>query len=693
MKNDFRVLGISGSSLFVNGRRRGTVSLLLDMRAIPINSILLLCSPILSFSGQVLLISDVHIDNQYDGSLSSSCKCEARYDTGTCSDNSLRNPFGQFGCDASPKLMQSALSAAAAVAPDPNFVIFGGDYMSHSSPSATATLSAISAVTDLLAQHWGDKSGDFDTIYPTTGNSDFYGDYHLNITDDAENTWLAKVSAIWGSTRSTISASGFFAVEAIPGITVISINTIIYSPHHTPHISSSIDSDPFGQFAWLEETLATLEASASSESPKRVWIVGHIPPAVDAFSYSELWQSAYAEKYHDIVTTYPSLIAVQFFGHVHSDEFRCLTSRDKASSTGTSSYLWWGEELDEKGPAPMIITGAVSPVYNANPSFRVIEFENDTSSASFGAITNWHVFTTLLSEGDGKLDSSIDLSWFKLYSAAEQYNLTSFDNNAFKSFAANLLTDDSLFSAFITNIHADCTASLELEAYGLKSEALDKCYTPLECISDSNAIYSSSSSSSSDISSSCRKKHVCALLHGARSDAFSACVSCTTGRDDTLTLEAMAILDASGCDMTIFSSSSSSIAALCRSPLCGIWHYADSHMHLRTFILVTTFLLAGIVIIFAYRRQFFHRLGHRHENYHWREKESKLYALPSLYTEDRPRKSWYTSRLSESSREAQSRENETADSSFSLLSTQNIEEQERILPLGNEGTSLLAQYK
>ena len=113
--------------------------------------------PLASSTGRMLLLADVHMDSLYSSGLSSACKCEARYDEdGTCAEGATLNPFGQFGCDASPALVESALRAAADTLPD--FVIFGGDYMSHASPSADATLAAIASVTELLDTHFGSSS-------------------------------------------------------------------------------------------------------------------------------------------------------------------------------------------------------------------------------------------------------------------------------------------------------------------------------------------------------------------------------------------------------------------------------------------------------------------------------------------------------------------------------------------------------
>ena len=151
--------------------------------------------PLATSTGRALLLADVHVDSLYDASLSPACKCQARYDTdGTCSEGSHRNPFGQFGCDPSPALAESALAAAAAALPSPDFIIFGGDYMAHSSPSAAATLAAVSAVTELLGEHWSGGT----LITPNLGNSDVFGDcefvcdFSASVIFDCLSSWHGR---------------------------------------------------------------------------------------------------------------------------------------------------------------------------------------------------------------------------------------------------------------------------------------------------------------------------------------------------------------------------------------------------------------------------------------------------------------------------------------------------------------------
>jgi len=122
---------------------------------------------------------------------------------------------------------------------------------------------------------------------------------------------------------------------------------------HSP-AADPLPEDPFHQFAWLRSRL-----ESAAEQNRTVWIVGHVPPGIETYGYSELWEPAYVEKYLDIVQD-PVLgptVAAQFFGHVHKEEFRILPNAPP-------------------GAGPIILTSAISPVYGNNPQFRYFEYDH-----------------------------------------------------------------------------------------------------------------------------------------------------------------------------------------------------------------------------------------------------------------------------------------------------------------------------
>jgi len=238
------------------------------------------------------------------------------------------------------------------------------------------------------------------------GNDDSPLDYELEITEDSEhNPWLFNVGeAMEGEgvmsprIMTNYSYGGFFEEER-GGLILLTINTIIYSTRHTPvpPPNQSLPVDPFGQLAWLRERL---EHAAAEGRP--VWIVGHIPPGIETYGYTELWHSIYLKAYLDMVQA-PGLsraVACQLFGHVHADEFRLLPGA-------------------QDGAGPILLAGAISPVFRNNPAFRMVEYDPAT-----GRPLNYLVYYSAgmaKAEARGEASAEQLLDWRLGYSAVQSY--------------------------------------------------------------------------------------------------------------------------------------------------------------------------------------------------------------------------------------------------------------------------------
>ncbi|KAF9128584.1 hypothetical protein BGW39_004939 [Mortierella sp. 14UC] len=108
------------------------------------------------------------------------------------------------------------------------------------------------------------------------------------------------------------------------------------------------------------------QLQAVEDSGERVWIVGHAPPSqVDCINN---WSSLY---HHSSSATRPHVIAEQFFGHSHYDEFSLTYSPGAKSAQNAVSTAWIGR--------------SVTPYTDLGPAFRV--YKVDTKS--------WNVFDSL----------------------------------------------------------------------------------------------------------------------------------------------------------------------------------------------------------------------------------------------------------------------------------------------------------
>jgi sphingomyelin phosphodiesterase acid-like 3 len=338
-------------------------------------------------------LSDIHVDPFY-GSEGQQC-------------NSTRHPpeqlaanlFGTMGCDPPYALMESASAAAAeAVGGSAEFVLFTGDFVRHgqsSMPEPEAdVLGTIANVSSILGQAFPDLLGKFHIVAGALGNDDSPQDYYLNITTNMpSNPWLTQVGETFLRERALAPEfeglydyGGYFERQ-LGGLTILTINTIIYSVNHWP-VAEELPEDPFLQFSWLRERL-----QHAAREKRAVWIMGHIPPGMETYHYTELWHPQYMEAYLALVQD-PELgavVAAQLFGHLHADEFRLLPQ-------------------PPAGSGPILLTGALSPIYDNNPSFRVVEYDSVS-----GRLLNYSVYYANMTEG------SQEPQWSLGYSALPSY--------------------------------------------------------------------------------------------------------------------------------------------------------------------------------------------------------------------------------------------------------------------------------
>mmetsp|Transcript_67023 Transcript_67023/g.174465 ORF Transcript_67023/g.174465 Transcript_67023/m.174465 type:complete len:587 (+) Transcript_67023:84-1844(+) len=313
-----------------------------------------------------LWMSDIHADPLYGkpppgGVGGQQCKKPV--------NETQAHAFGIVGCDPPYELMSSAAKVAAKSSSTYQFVTFTGDWTRHAQNNfrypwgnVTSTIQNVTKIiiSEVNASVLGYSGGG--QAFGTLGNDDSPQNYYLNVTtDEAENPWLANVGDVLhtqGAMSSGVvpnySYGGFFE-EEMGGIVVLMINTIVYSVSHEGAINQNPE-DPFHQFAWLRSRL-----QSAVDRNVTVWIMGHIPPGIETYGYSELWRPAYVEKYLAIVQdpTLGPAVAAQLFGHVHKEEFRLLPNAPR-------------------GAGPVLLTSALSPIYQTNPQFRAFEYDPAT---------------------------------------------------------------------------------------------------------------------------------------------------------------------------------------------------------------------------------------------------------------------------------------------------------------------------
>ncbi|KAG7341517.1 calcineurin-like phosphoesterase [Nitzschia inconspicua] len=310
--------------------------------------------------GAFLWLSDFHLDPYYGTPHAASASQNS-----ICSQTSTLQqfPFGHVGCDASPGLMKEVLLHLASSTDVANidFVLVTGDFSRHATDqlddSVPATQSILSTVAEALKETFPSIP-----IIPCIGNNDVFPDYTVDLEVSGTENAILNISlrgfkSLFDSQESleTFSKGGYFARNVADSLTILSLNTVMYSINHLP--DQTYLDDPMGQLAWLREQLESASTAGGS-----VYIVGHIPPTIGSYRHSQFWHDKYMDLYFDVLRDYQdTVVKGHLFGHLHSDEFRFL--RPFSSSLAV----------------PLYIAPSVTPVYGSNPSYRLVQYDNRTS--------------------------------------------------------------------------------------------------------------------------------------------------------------------------------------------------------------------------------------------------------------------------------------------------------------------------
>lgn len=349
--------------------------------------------------------SDIHLDPFY-GTDQAAAYSIFHQECGPSAQAVPRYLYGNFGCDSPPLLIESLLQAASSLSqptikisedndnnsnnssttqqttnPPPqeaDFMVITGDFVRHDNDALqpdpmNATQTILKTVSQQIRQYFPTLP-----VALALGNNDVTPDYYFDIEQPREmlDMVYGGLEALFTITTTTtddklntlvtdnsFQKGGYYAMNVTDRITILSLNTVVYSTNHQPpeHNNNNNEEDPLGQFAWLDDQLRQ-----AAQQERVVYIMGHIPPTIGSFRHTQLWQDRYLERYYDLMKHHhrlAGLVKAQLFGHIHTDEFRI-----------------------HKRIFPIYLTSSFTPIYGSNPSFRVVTYDSET-----GDLLDYHV--------------------------------------------------------------------------------------------------------------------------------------------------------------------------------------------------------------------------------------------------------------------------------------------------------------
>ena len=399
----------------------------------------------------VLTISDIHFDPFHDpGKLqqlvdTSASQWNAILATAPSSNqkqafDALQQQCHMGGADTSYDLLQSSLQAMRTRQPDAKFMTVSGDLMAHAfscrfkallpqstqSDYQTFTLKTLSFVVSSLHSTFPHMP-----IYVALGNNDSgCGDYQL----DAGSDFLAQAGKILAGALaapqqqdaiSQFAQGGYYNIAMASPMSnthILVVNDVYLSPKYLtcggmPNVTAAS-----AEMDWLKQQLASAQ-----QAGQKVWILGHIPPGIDAPSTVARMKNICAGAkpvmflssgvMDDLMLKHASAIRLGIFAHTHMDELRLLQPEGgDPSPTAEHSVV-------------LKLVSSISPIDGNNPSFTVANINPSTA-----ALEDYKVFVASNQTGVGA-------TWPEEYDYGRTYHQPLFSPAPVKDLIAKFQAD------------------------------------------------------------------------------------------------------------------------------------------------------------------------------------------------------------------------------------------------------------
>jgi len=443
-----------------------------------------------------LVVSDIHFNPMADASLVAKLAAADPEQWEAIFAQSKNTAFSQYGEDTNWWLLQSSLDAMAATIPHPAFIMTNGDMLAHHFPETFLNTTHdqdredyrkfVGKTVDFLALEFRKRYADT-AILVTPGNNDGdCGNYSIYATGPFlhDTAQVARKLAHGDDPFvSSWEALGSYDVPnpAVHGLRIISLNTIflsaIYKAQNFNQDCETVPSTAASDlFTWLESRLVS-----ARQAHEKVWLMFHIPPGIDSYTtihkYQALlkgkpspsdekvcpsaivpmWVPQWTAEFDSLLEKYRDVIVASFAGHTHSDEFRVLNP-------------------SAKEPEFVLVSPAISPVYNQNPSFRLVTFAKDGSLVD----NSVYYLTNLI-----YASSTTPGEWKREYTFSEQWKLPRLDGASLAALYSRIQSQPSIgdewlrlynVSSSAAYLPANAVSGFACAIEGLGPEAYSNCY-------------------------------------------------------------------------------------------------------------------------------------------------------------------------------------------------------------------------
>jgi hypothetical protein len=387
-----------------------------------------------------LIVSDIHFNPMADAGLVGKLAASDPAQWEAILGQSKPTAFSQYGEDTNWWLLQSSLDAMVATTPHPAFIMTNGDMLAHHFPQTFKNITHdedredyrrfVRKTVEFLALQFRKRYPDTAILVTPGNNDEDCGNYSITtdgpfLHDTAE--LAQRLAHADDAFKSSWEALGSYDIPnpAVRGGRIISLNSVFLSQnYHAVDFNQGCatvpSSAPTELLTWLESRL-----SRAQKAHEKVWLMFHIPQGIDSYTTMQkyqallkgkpdpeektcasavvpMWMPKWTSEFDALVEKYEDTIIASFAGHTHSDDFRLM-------------------DPSGKNPQFVLITASISPVYNQNPSFRLVTYAKDG-----GLLDNSVYYLTNLMFAS----STTPGEWQREYTFSERWKLQRIDGKS-----------------------------------------------------------------------------------------------------------------------------------------------------------------------------------------------------------------------------------------------------------------------
>ncbi|KAI9258666.1 Metallo-dependent phosphatase-like protein [Helicostylum pulchrum] len=426
--------------------------------------------------GKYLHLTDIHMDKHYlvGATIKSDCHREPKkHKKKKEREGLLAGYWGApgMGCDSPSRLVYHSIDYIANEWKDKiDFVIWTGDNARHDGDAyITRTKEEIVGynveIAALLKNAFRLENNRTLPIVPCIGNNDVHP--HNELRGIKRNPQLLEFSEMWSDfippkQLKAFKRGGYFAVDVVPGLRVLSLNSLYFFGSNDVVNSCSDENGPGAKhIKWMKKQLKRARRDGF-----KVIIIGHVPPTIKTFKDSCL------DDYIKVSTKYADIITGHMYGHANMDHFQVLTRDvpyDRNSSqieiqkdtgrfisTLRKQYKNVKKIRDTQELVVVHIAPPMLPLFY--PTFRINEYESNINSARFGdwlKYTQWYTNLTHWNNAKHPFTGKHLKPEFEIeYSTDETYNMTDLTANSWLDFAEKIASKEGkpLWKTYLANM-------------------------------------------------------------------------------------------------------------------------------------------------------------------------------------------------------------------------------------------------